>query len=149
MREDIYNLFKLNIHPSLNNDIKFKIYTQYYKNNSLPRDLKLDLETYFMLHHVIAVYQAELETDYMDYNYFLYSLYNHLLHTHHNNCMSLCINSTFKTYYYNTTVYNTLNMRHQHMHYPFVMGRIKYFWRIMTPDKRIQFIRSMEDKFAN
>lgn len=145
MKQDIENIFGL---LPFCVDIKYNIYNQMCKHVfGMPKALKDDLQTYFMLNLVIRTYQAELETDYMDQNYFLYSLYNDLIHEHHRQVMDRTNDADilFHNYYFET-VRDALYTR-DNLQYPFVMKRIKYFWTLLTPRQRVAFIKFMEFKF--
>lgn len=146
MRGDLENVFGV---LPFGNDIKHTIYTQLYRHlYAISPQLKQDLQTYLLLNEVICTYQAELATDYMDQNYFLYSLYNDLLFNEHdgeeyNDDAGVIRNDNHDNslYLYNR-VRNIAALR-----YPIVLERIKYFWRLLNPKRRLCFIKFMEIKF--
>ena len=147
MKQDIENIFGV---LPFGVDIKYNIYNQMCKHVfGIPSELKQDLQTFFLLNKVIRTYQAALETDYMDKSYFLYSLYNDLIHEHHRHVMDRTNDADvlFHNYYFET-VRDTLYTRDMNnLQYPFVMKRIKYFWTLLTPRQRLTFMKFMEFKF--
>ena len=148
MRQDIENIYRV---LPFGNDIKYTIYNQMCKHLfTISPELKRDLLSYFMLNTVINTYQAELETDYMDQNYFLYSLYNDLIHEHHRNIMDRYHDgdTLFHNYYFESVIRDTIQTHNvQRMQYSFLMKRIKYFWRLLSVNQRLNFIKFMEFKF--
>lgn len=147
MRYFVQNLYKSNL---LNEDIKFNIYTQYYKHVSkLPEDLTQDLKTYFMLDFVIDTYREKMGSDLASENFFLYDLYNDLVHQHHMNDYNTYMNQDLliTNHYLNTIVMDTFHNRNNYIYYPFVMKRIRYFWRLLTPRQRVSFVSSMRSRF--
>ena len=149
MRYFVENLYKSNLFR-FNDDIKFNIYTQYYKYISkLPDDLTSDLKTYFMLDFVINAYREKLESELENEHFFLYDLYNDLIHQHHMNDYKSYTNPDLliTNHYFNTIVMDTFHNRNNYIYYPFVTKRIKYFWRLLSPRQRISFISSMRSRF--
>lgn len=147
MRNDIENIFKI---LPFGTDIKYNIYNQMSKHVfSISPLLKQDLQTFFLLNQVIRTYQAELETDYMDQNYFLYSLYNDLVHEHHQNIINEYndSDSLFHNYYYEAILRETMLPPTSICRYPFLTKRIKYFWILLNPMQRLNFMKFIEIKF--
>lgn len=138
MRYFVENLYKLNLYP-IDENIKFNIYTQYYKHCAkIPEALKQDIHTYGMIHYVIECYKKSIH----DRESFLYDLYNDLVHQHHmNDCQNY--NALLANHYINTVVMDTFHNRSHYIYYPFVMRRIKYFWRLLNPIQRLRFVSSM------
>ena len=150
MRQDIENIYSV---LPFGNDIKYTIYSQMCKLFTISSDLKHDLQTYFLINTVIRVYQAELETDYMDANYFLYQLYNDLVYEHHKNNRKKYQESDtlFHNYYFENVIRETIqndNINIQRMQYPFLMKRITYFWRLLNVHQRLNFMKFIEMKFS-
>ena len=145
MRQDIENIFSV---LPFGNDIKYHIYNQMCKHQfTISFELKRDLQSYFMLDTVINTYQAELETDYMDHNYFLYHLYNDLIHEHHRSIMHDG-DTLFHNYYFESVVRDTIQPQNiQRMQHSFLMKRIKYFWRLLSTNQRLNFMKFMELNF--
>lgn len=135
MRQDIENIYKI---LPLCNDVKFNIYTQLYKNNTISKILKNDLLTYVMLNNIIHTYQIALGKDNIDKHYFLYSLYNDLIHEHYIEKMDLDVDMDndllFYSYYYDSAIIDS-----QYYDYPFLIKRIKYYWKILSPITRKKF----------
>lgn len=148
MRQDIENIYSV---LPFGNDIKYNIYNQMYKHQfTISSELKRDLQTFLMLNTVICTYQTELETDYTDINYFLFHLYNDLIHEYHRNIMDLHYHSDtlFHNYYFESNVHDSIQTNSiQRMEYSFLMKRIKYFWRLLSTNQRLNFINFMELKF--
>jgi len=148
MRQDIENIYSV---LPFGSDIKYTIYNQMWKHMfTIPPELKKDLLTYFLLKTVINTYQAELETDYMDENYFLYHLYNDLIHEHHRNIMNQHRDSDtlFYNYYFEIMIRDTIQIHTiQRMQDSFLMKRIFYFWRLLNVDQRLHFLKFMKLKF--
>ena len=126
MRIDIQNVYQF---LPLPNDIKFKIYSILYKNYTIPVDLKEDIETYYLVHYVIDIYQKTFD----DTKYHLILLYHDLVR-----CLYCHMDMFFDAVLINR---------------PFMMcedlliKRIKYFWRLLEVDKRKVFIENMENKY--
>lgn len=149
MRYFVENLYKSNLFP-LDDNIKFIIYTQYYKNCSkISEDLKKDINTYGMINYVIESYKKKIDNDEYNREYFLYDLYNDLVHQHHvNDCKNYINHDAILTnHYINTVVMETFHNRSNYIYYPFVMNRIKYFWRLLNYNQRLHFVSSMRIRF--
>ena len=149
MRYFVENLYKSNLFP-LDDNIKFIIYTQYYKNCSkISEDLKKDIHTYGMINYVIEPYKKNFNIEEYNREYFLYDLYNDLVHQHHVNDCKNYINhdAILANHYINTVVMETFHNRSNYIYYPFVMSRIKYFWRLLNYNQRLHFVSSMRIRF--
>ena len=148
MQYFVENLYRSNLYP-IDENIKFNIYTQYYKRSaSIPEALKKDIHTYGMIHHVIDCYKKSIH-DQNDREYFLYDLYNDLVHQHHiYDCENYVNHDSFLVnHYINAVVMDTFHNRRNYVYYPFVMGRIKYFWRLLNHTQRLHFVSSMRMRF--
>ena len=145
MRNTVKNIYTI---LPFNNDIKFVIYTQMYKHlNKLPNNFKEDLQTYLMLNYVIEKYRKNLQTDYMD-NYFLYSLYNDLLFENH--VQQLEKDKDEDILFYNFCYESVLiesNSLQIYNNYPILIQRIKYFWKILSSNRRKNFIIFVNIKY--
>ena len=150
MRLDIENIYSV---LPFGNDIKYNIYKQMYKNQfTISSVLKRDLQTFLMLNRVILTYQREFDTNYMDENYFLYNLYNDLIHEHQRNIMDLYNNSDalFHNYYFESIIKDTMQIHNiQRIQYPFLIKRIRYFWKLFSVNQRLYFMKLMELKFID
>lgn len=146
MRCDLENIYTI---LPFGNDIKYNIYTQMYKNHStIPTQLKDDLLSYFLLYKILVIYEEKRVADDIDKNFFLYSLYNDLIHNNHYNRSSeadsllfhnLYLHTFFDAKYYDmytacSTMNNLISITDC-----FVMKRIKYYWKILSPKKRKKF----------
>ena len=148
MQYFLENLYKSNMYP-IDDNIKFNIYTQYYKRSaSIPEALKKDIHTYGMINYVIECYKNYIP-DQHEQEYFLYDLYNDLVHQHHINDCKNYVNqdALLANHYINTVVMDTFHNRNNYVYYPFVMGRIKYFWRLLNCTQRLHFVSSMQTRF--
>ena len=154
MREDVENVFTV---LPFGEDIKHNIYTQMCKHLfTMPPALKQDLRTYLMLDRVICAYYTALATDYIDQNYFLYSLYNDLLFNVH--AHKLGASECFGSHPLGDHDHEEddemvrvckLLKRRATRHYPVIIDQIKYFWRMSSPERRLRFVRFMETKFES
>lgn len=145
MREDIANVFSV---LPFGVDVKHHIYAQMCKHVfTMSPALKQDLLTYMLLNKVICVYQAELATDYMDQNYFMYSLYNDLIHgvnTYDTDTKSdFLVNNGYgiDSHHFSGVLRATASC------YPIVTRRIRHFWRMLSADQRLCFIKFLTVKF--
>jgi hypothetical protein len=147
MQYFLENLYKSNMYP-IDDNIKFNIYTQYYKRSaSIPEALKKDIHTYGMINYVIECYKNHIP-DQHEQEYFLYDLYNDLVHQHHINDKNYIHHDALvANHYINTVVMDTFHNRSSYVYYPFVMGRIKYFWRLLNYTQRLHFVYSMRTRF--
>lgn len=148
MQYFVENLYKLNLYP-IDGNIKFNIYTQYYKKCAkIPEALKKDIHTYGMIHYVIECYKKSIPDQY-DREYFLYDLYNDLIHQHYAyECKDYVDHDVLLSNYniHKVQMYTFYN-RSNYINYPFVIGRIKYFWRLLHYDQRLSFVCSMQKRF--
>lgn len=145
MKSDIENIFMV---LPFGMDIKYNIYSQMYKNVfTISPELKKDLKSFLLLNQVIDTYQVNLKYDYMDPDYFLYSLYNDLVHEHHRTIIRDHDKSDdlFYNYYYEIILKEMVYINSSS--YPFLTKRIKYFWRLLDPLQRMYFIKFIEIKF--
>lgn len=110
------------------------MYKKYYIIND---DLKRDIETYVYIDHIICFYQSMFETDIDDPNYYLTLLYHDLVYCHFSSIPHSIHNSLFFDH-------NTLFIRrYRTANQEFLLKRIKYFWRLLSSDKRLDFYRTM------
>ena len=149
MREDVENIFTV---LPFREDIKHVVYTQMYKHVfTMSPTLKQDLQTYLMLDRVLCTYYTALATDYMDQNYFLYSMYNDLLFEV--NRYKLGASGRFETRKDSDNddeemaLLCKLLKRRASIYYPVIIDQIKYFWRMLSPIRRMHFVKFMETIF--
>ena len=140
MKEFIETLYKTNLYP-LNNDIKDNIYTQFYKHlNKFPVNLKRDIETFAMINYVMNTYKSKLYNRDNDDTYLCY-LYNDLVHTHYNtNDESKNTDRFVYNDMTNRFIMQTFESRTTCVFTPFIVERIKYFWKLLKPNQRLNFI---------
>lgn len=149
MRYFVENLYKSNL-CSLDSNLKYVIYTQYYKQCSkLPEDLKNDIHSYTMINYIIDTYKNNLNNADYSREYFLYDLYNDLVRQHHVYDLKNYVNhdALIAHHYINTVIMDTFHNRSNYIFYPFVTRRIKYFWRLLNTTQRLHFVSSMKNKF--
>lgn len=149
MREDVENIFTV---LPFGEDIKHAIYTQMYRHLfTMSTALKQDLQTYLLLDRVICTYYTTLATDDMDQNYFLYSLYNDLLFNVHAYKLGASGRSESRKDHDNDdeemALLCKLLKRRAPAYYPMIINQIKYFWRMLSPTRRLNFVKFMETKF--
>jgi len=135
----VETLYKTNLYP-LNNDIKYNIYTQFYKHISmLPKHLKQDIQTVRLIDNLISVYK--LNSD-LDDDIFLVHLYNDLIHEHYTSKdpVDIDIDRLVNNDLTNRFLMNTFHNINRSVYSPFIISRIKYFWKLLTPKKRMNFI---------
>lgn len=149
MREDVENIFTV---LPFGEDIKHVVYTQMYKYVfTMSPALKQDLQTYLMLDKVLCTYYTALATDYMDQNYFLYSLYNDMLFNVHTYKLGARGRFEIRKEHDNNdeemALLCKLLKRRASIYYPVIMDQIKYFWRMLSPARRLNFVKFMETKF--
>ena len=136
MRNTVEGIYKL---LPFHSDIKFLIYTQLYKHIRLSDNFKEDLKTYLTLNYIIEKYRTYFQTDYLDY-YFLYSLYNDLLFENHTQKLEDNQDDVlFYNFCYDSMVIETESLRNNH-DYTFLVKKIKYYWKLLSPNRRKKFI---------
>lgn len=137
MRTELSNIFSL----PLPNDVKNIIYSYMYKTYfTIPSILKEDLLTFFHIEIVFRFYQSIFDTDINDINNYLVILYHDLLYI------------LLKAVYVLFPTCNYLNhyglyIRGSIVSEPFLTKRIKYFWRLLSPNQRDTFIQEMYIKY--
>lgn len=148
MRYDLENIYKI---LPVDNDIKYNIYTQMYKNHAtIDKPLKDDLITYFLLYEILVIYEETKVADEIDRLFFLYSLYNDLIHTNFYNRNVEDDALMFYDLYLDN--FNNFDYKYHSMCAAcdsinnlisisdcYVLKRIKYYWRLLSPKKRKVF----------
>lgn len=149
-REDLENIFTC---LPFCNDIKLNVYTQMYKHyGSISNEMKEDLMTYFLIDNIIDVYKNILGSR-ENMSYYLYNLYNDLIHERY---CKYEVQLTFPSLMYNTYVENIMevtdSLTENNSEFidsvssitdKFVLERIRFFWRRLTPEKRRMFYTFM------
>lgn len=140
-----HNLYAANLGP-INTDLKFIIYTQHYKNTSIPIEIKQDIQTLGLIAQVTRFYRHRYQDP---DDTFLYELYNDLVHEHyindepsHRNAGRL-VNNVHRLM--NNDLNNRFIMQTFHnitraVYSPFIIRRIRYFWRLLSPKQRVSFL---------
>ena len=91
------------------------------------------------LNYIIEKYRTYFQTDYLDY-YFLYSLYNDLLFENHTQKLEDNQDDVlFYNFCYDSMVIETESLRNNH-DYTFLVKKIKYYWKLLSPNRRKKFI---------
>ena len=73
-------------------------------------------------------------------NYFLYSLYNDLLFENHSeNLESNDDDALFYNFCYDSVIIQN-GLYRNYYDYPFLVKKIKYYWKLLSPNRRKKFI---------
>lgn len=110
------------------------MYKKYYTIND---DLKRDIETYVYIDYIVRFYQSVFETDIDDSNHYLILLYHDLVHCHFS-CLPHSIHTALSFHHDSLFI-----RRCRTANEIFLLKRIKYFWRLLSSDKRLDFYRTM------